>query len=155
MRFIVTFCFWLVTFSSVNAAVLNVIPTSGVAVELTIQQLDTLPQQEFVTKLPWLKDKHKYQGVKLSDIATMLGDESYRSATLHALNNYEADVPRTDIEQYHPVIVYRVDNQQMSVRDKGPYWLVYDLSRYPELNVIRYQAQMVWQLDEIRLNRDE
>ncbi|VFB10773.1 oxidoreductase molybdopterin binding subunit [Aeromonas salmonicida] len=34
----------------------------------------------------------------------------------------------------------------LTLRNKGPLWIIYPLSEYPELNKEVYHSRMVWQL---------
>ncbi|GAL28475.1 hypothetical protein JCM19239_1551 [Vibrio variabilis] len=38
----------------------------------------------------------------------------------------------------------------MSIRDKGPYWVIFPLSQYPEIDNTDYHSMMIWQLKEVR-----
>ncbi|MFQ1877342.1 hypothetical protein ACK36J_07910 [Aeromonas veronii] len=37
----------------------------------------------------------------------------------------------------------------MTLRNKGPLWIIYPLSDHPELNKELYHSRMVWQLTAI------
>ncbi|CAK2335628.1 hypothetical protein VCRA2119O147_300047 [Vibrio crassostreae] len=39
----------------------------------------------------------------------------------------------------------------MSVRDKGPYWLIYPLSSTPDIDNTDFHAKMIWQIRDIHL----
>ncbi|MDF5484596.1 oxidoreductase, partial [Vibrio parahaemolyticus] len=38
----------------------------------------------------------------------------------------------------------------IKVRNKGPFWVIYPLNFYSELNYNKYHAHMVWQVNEIK-----
>ncbi len=40
----------------------------------------------------------------------------------------------------------------MRVRDKGPFWLVYDLTTHPEIDEPMHYTLMVWQIKEIQIH---
>ncbi len=37
----------------------------------------------------------------------------------------------------------------MTPRDKGPIWMIYPISKFPELNTEMYSSSAIWQLTDI------
>jgi hypothetical protein len=57
-----------------------------------------------------------------------------------AINDYAIDIPLSDAVQGGPIVAYRLDGDTMSVRDKGPLWIVYPYDAnadYPPRSSIR------------------
>jgi len=42
-----------------------------------------------------------------------------------ALNDYTIEVPIADAKEWPTILALKADGENMSVRDKGPLWLVY------------------------------
>ena len=51
-----------------------------------------------------------------------------------------------------PIVATRMDSQPMSVRDRGPFWLMLPLSDRPELDEQEFHRFMIWQLEAIILD---
>jgi hypothetical protein len=76
-----------------------------------------------------------------------------KHVTLVALNDYKISVPNEDFKKYKPIIAIKQDGEFMSVRDKGPFWLIYPLSSKPDINNTDFHAKMIWQIRDIHLSR--
>ena len=68
---------------------------------------------------------------------------------LTSLNDYSVDVPAEDAEKYDVIVAYKQNGEYMRVRDKGPFWLVYPLDQYPELQNEQTATKMIWQMKAI------
>ncbi|CAG8998729.1 MAG: hypothetical protein CENE_00689 [Candidatus Celerinatantimonas neptuna] len=117
-------------------------------VDFTLAELKALPQYVFKTKNPWVSEPHKYRGPRLSAILKKVGAGSDR-LTLIALNDYQIDLNFKKIQKYHPILAWSDNGKIMSVRDRGPLWLMLPVFRYPELKDNQYNSYMVWQLRRI------
>ncbi|MEF2523418.1 molybdopterin-dependent oxidoreductase [Vibrio mimicus] len=121
---------------------------------LSLKELSTeLPQVTFTTQLPWLYGKHHFTGFKVSDLLNYLDQEQVRSVTFMALNDYAANISIEDINQHSPIVAYYMDGADMKIRDKGPFWLVYNLDQNPKLNDPIYYSHMVWQISHILIHK--
>lgn len=133
------------------SADLTVVGKDNVRYTVTLAQIESLPVESMTTDLPWATSASKFEGVSLQDIIAFLGLSAQDNVTFVALNNYQITIPFSDFERFSPIIAFKNNGQYMSIRSKGPYWLVYPLSRYPELDNTDYHAKMIWQLKEIHL----
>lgn len=52
---------------------------------------------------------------------------------------------------YDVILATTVDGKQLSVRDRGPLWVVYPTGDKPELRTPVFEARSVWQLKELRM----
>ncbi|CAE6930264.1 hypothetical protein ACOMICROBIO_EPCKBFOG_04379 [Vibrio sp. B1FLJ16] len=120
-------------------------------ISLTLEDIQSLPETTYITKLPWLKEKSEFTGIKLSTLLTEAYGSIPELIDIKGLNNYHSNISREDIINYQPILAYKKDKHYVKVRNKGPYWVVYPLNLYPELNRTKYHAQMVWQVNEITL----
>lgn len=145
------FTFLLVLFAfSVNSAQLSLVSNGITTNTLSDQDLSEFPQTEIATELPWLEGVTSFTGVQVSDIFEHIKMPIPKTMTFVALNDYQIEVVVEDIENYQPIIANRKNGKIMTVRDKGPFWLIFPLSQYPEINNTDYHAKMIWQLKEIR-----
>jgi hypothetical protein len=63
-----------------------------------------------------------------------------------ALNDYEIDIPLQDFEDYPVLFALKMNGQDLTVRDRGPIWIVYPRDDHAELRNERVNARWVWQL---------
>ena len=109
----------------------------------------------FTTSLPWFEGKKKFTGFTVTELLSHLGIEDAFSVSFIALNDYAASSQLKHIEQSQPIVAYQIDDKNMKVRNKGPYWLVFNLDQYPEIDTAAFHSQMVWQIDEILIHRTQ
>ncbi|AVH33375.1 oxidoreductase [Vibrio fluvialis] len=145
---------WLLLFSlHAVAADLTIKVGEQASQTLSLDQLQTvLPVNAFTTKLPWLPEPHTYTGFTITDLLDYLKISHATSVSLIALNDYVAKIEMADLRQYQPIVAYFMDGKPMRVRDKGPFWLVYDLTTHPEIDEPMHYTLMVWQIKEIQIH---
>jgi hypothetical protein len=151
-------CFFAFLLSSPYAIALSTDITlsahqaNGKKVELTVslEQIEQLPQTIITTQLPWINGQAAFKGVKLS---TLLEMHSIKPSLirLKALNDYTTEVTWQEMLQYEPIIAIKKDEQYLKIRDYGPFWLIFPLDQYTELQQTTYLAKMIWQLESIKV----
>lgn len=115
---------------------------------LTPAELEAMPQTTLVTDTPWTGENTEFTGVLLRDLLSALEvDGEVIHAT--ALNDYKVDLPRDDAMTYDVLVATRIDGERMSIRDKGPFWIIYPLSQSPDLLDLGAEDKMIWQLAEL------
>jgi len=113
--------------------------------DFDFDMLAELPVTQIVTHTPWTDGLVTFDGVLLSDFLTYCGITSgMLDAT--ALNDYSVVVPVSDAVAEGPILAYRRDGEVMSVRDKGPIWLIYPFDDNPDYRTEPIQARSIWQL---------
>jgi hypothetical protein len=120
--------------------------------QLSRTELQAMPATSYTTALPWIKGVSTFTGVELATLLKLTSGIIPDHVTLRALNDYSISINRQDMERYKPIVAYSRDGKPMKIRDKGPYWLIYSLSDFPELDNPQYHSQMIWQLDRIQLD---
>jgi hypothetical protein len=122
----------------------------GQQVTFDLEQLKQLPSDTFTLHTRWADREHEFHGPLLSAVLDQVG--AYGS-TLHmtALNDYSITIDRIHIDKYQPILAWKNDGQPMSVREKGPLWLLFPHDQYPELNEEFYTSKMIWQLSNIEI----
>jgi hypothetical protein len=111
--------------------------------------LEALPQKSFTTATPWYNQPVKFTGPLLSDVLKAAGA---KGSTLKAvaINDYKIQIPADDTR--HGVILARlVDDKPLSVRDRGPLFVVYPFDSAPELRNATYFGRSIWQLKSIEV----
>ncbi|MFV0934145.1 hypothetical protein [Pseudomonas jessenii] len=119
----------------------------------SLSDIENLPQTSITLELPesvGITGEHVWQGTPLSSLVALSGRKT-DSLKIAALNGYSVSVPANDIDRYNPTLVYRRDGMLISVREKGPFLLIYPFNKFPELNQQIYLNRLVWQINEITL----
>lgn len=119
------------------------------------QIISVFEPTSFTTMLPWFEDQKEFTGFKVTDLLAHLGINDAFSVSFIALNDYAASSQIKDINKYQPIIAYQIDKKNIKVRNKGPYWLVFNVGKYPETDNAVFHSQMVWQIDEILIHRNQ
>jgi hypothetical protein len=58
-------------------------------------------------------------------------------------------MPISDAADYPVILAIKENGQYMSVRERGPLWVVYPQDAFPEVGRREFLSRWVWQLAEI------
>ncbi|MGM9513048.1 molybdopterin-dependent oxidoreductase [Roseateles sp. DB2] len=119
-------------------------------VAFDMDMLAALPQRSITVNTPWYPAARKFTGPLLRDVLALAGARG-SSIEAHALNDYRVSIPMDDVLQ-HPVILARLmDDQPMSVRDKGPLFIIYPFDDDRRLRTSLYYSRCAWQLKALEI----
>jgi len=110
--------------------------------------LDSLPQHSFATSTIWTEGVDTYEGVLLADLLDALGATG-PNLLAKALNDYEISFPVADATAEGPLLAYRANGKPMSVREKGPIWMIFPYDDVEAFRTEQTYARSIWQLDRI------
>jgi hypothetical protein len=121
-------------------------------VQMTLSDLRSLPTTSFETTTLWTLESQVFSGVWL---ATLLDHHGITSGTVElvAVNEYRVEIPVRDIYPGGALLAYERNGEEMSLRDKGPLWLVYDWDDNPDYRTEIHYSRSIWQLDRIIVKR--
>ncbi|MDH2432915.1 molybdopterin-dependent oxidoreductase [Pokkaliibacter sp. MBI-7] len=134
-------------------SVLSITGTDARVHELSLSQLEAMPQVSYTTRLPEVpggETASTWQGVRLSELARLTGS-SAKTLTLWALDDYSVVIPATDLAAYEPIVALRRDGQLIPIESLGPMIVVYPLDDHQELLTQEYYNRTIWQLRSISL----
>ncbi len=117
-----------------------------------LAMLQAMGQVRVSTGSIWTDGTHDYTGVALSALVKYLNIGA-GTLTLHALNDYKADIPTAELEDNAPILAYDADGAPMPVRDKGPIWVLYPFDGDIKYRTDTVFSRSVWQLDRIDVLR--
>lgn len=122
----------------------------GATLELDRDMLAALPVTTFETSTIWTNGVHSFTGVALADLAQILGvTDGQFLAT--AINDYTVEIPLADATEGGPIIAYLMDGAQMSVREKGPLWVIYPYDADADYRSEVIYSRSIWQLDRLEI----
>lgn len=123
--------------------------TNGDGVALfDLDMLRALPADTFTTTTIWTNGPQQFKGVPLHALLAKLGASGQALRSI-AINAYEVQIPVSDAEKGGPIIAYELNGNPMSVRDKGPLWIVYPYDSDPRFRTEVVYSRSIWQLDQI------
>ena len=120
----------------------------GQRAALDMAMLEALAQRSFSTKTPWFKQPRKFTGPLLRDVLALVGAQG-TTMRISALNDYRIDVPVDDTQRFDVVLARMIDDKPISVRDKGPLFMIYPFDSDATLRTPLFYSRSVWQLKSI------
>lgn len=116
------------------------------------EMLEGFDSEAFTTTTIWTEGRHTFVGVPLVDLLAAVGAEG-SLLRASAINDYTVEIPVGDAVEGGPIVAYLMDDRPMSVRDKGPLWVVYPFDDVPEYQTETIYSRSIWQLDRIEVVR--
>ena len=116
----------------------------------SLADLDALEQESFETSTIWTDEAVTFSGVSLAFLLAESGVDG-QILSMTALNDYAIEMPIEQIGEKFPIIATRMNGKIMSVRDKGPYWIVYPYDSAAEFQTETIYARSVWQLNRLNV----
>lgn len=117
--------------------------------EFDVAMLEALPHTIVKTATPWTKGVATFEGVSLTDLLHAVGATG-KTIEASALNDYAANLSTADAAM-GAVIAYRLNGGYMSVREKGPLWIIYPFDSNPSLKSETIYSRCVWQLKSLKI----
>ena len=116
----------------------------------SMAMLEALPQHSFSTLTPWAQQPLQFSGPLLRDVLQTVGAQG-QQLVARALNDYSVQIPVQDALAYDMVVATRMNGQPMSVRQRGPLFVVYPFDSKTELKSPTYIERSIWQLRAIEV----
>lgn len=110
--------------------------------------LAALAQGAIKTGTPWHEGVQTFTGPLGSALAEAVGMTG-ETLQVTALNDYAAPVPVEDLRKLGVVLATHRNGEVMTVRDKGPLFIIYPFDVRPELKSEVYYNRSVWQIKSI------
>jgi hypothetical protein len=117
--------------------------------DLTREDLAAMPQVTVVTENDFADGMVSYRGPLVRDVLAKLGMDKLDTVRFMAANDYYVDIPTSDFRTYDAILAMEADGQPLSLRDRGPLWLMYPISDYAALRDPIYLRRLIWQVVRI------
>ena len=115
-----------------------------------MNMLAALPQHTFSTSTPWFAEPRLFTGPLLRDVLAAVGAQGETLSAV-ALNNFKIDIPASDAGQFQVIVARLLDGKPMSIRERGPLFIVYPYDTDIQLQSVRYYNRSAWQLRSIEV----
>ncbi|MDW5418048.1 hypothetical protein R6242_15895 [Iodobacter sp. CM08] len=132
-----------------NKIILSVSAKSGSNFELDDDALAKLPQKKMLVPTPWFSAEQTFEGPLLRDVLKLASIQN-GNIKLIALNDYAISIPASDAFQYDVIVARKRNGKLMTIRDKGPLFIMYPFQDHAELRVTEYFRRCSWQLRSIK-----
>ncbi|MFL4471601.1 molybdopterin-dependent oxidoreductase [Tateyamaria armeniaca] len=117
---------------------------------LSLAELDAMAQVTFTTTTIWTDGDVTFSGVPLKAVLARANKKG-SAVEMVALNDYKVAIPMATIEDTVPIIATRMNGEPISVRDKGPYWIVFPYDHDPKYRTETIHAFSIWQLNRLKV----
>lgn len=140
---------------SAQAAVRDTLKIHGpkVAREIILDD-DTLAAfgaEVLATRTSWTEGVVRFGGVPLAKALRAAGVAG-GSVRAIALNDYAVEVLADEAVAMDAFLARTMNGRALTVRDKGPFWMIFPWSARPELETASVRALSVWQLRELEIH---
>jgi hypothetical protein len=110
--------------------------------------LEQMGITEVNTATPWHSGAMRFEGVLLRAV---LGMVEARGDNLLAIayNEYSATLPASDAARYNVILAMKLNGEIMTLRDKGPLFIIYPFDNEKALQTDMTYIRSVWQLRRI------
>lgn len=107
-----------------------------------LQEMDPI---QIETTTIWTEGPQVFEGVLLSRLIDELGAGGSVIAA-SALNDYTVEIPLSDAVPDGPILAFAQNGAPLSVRDKGPLWVIYPYDSKAEYHSELIYARSIWQV---------
>ncbi len=102
------------------------------------------------TTTPWTDGVVQFEGILIRDLMKSVNAQgTVINAT--AVNEYSINIPFEDFQKYGVILAYKKNDKIMTLRDQGPFWVIYPWDDNPELKNELYHSRSIWQLKTINV----
>ena len=125
-------------------------PNHGKDAAFSMEMLEKLPQKSFITKTPWYPKAVTFTGPLLRDVLAAAG-ASGKQISARALDDYRTLLPMSDAQNFDVILARQIDGKSLSIREKGPLFIVFPYDSKPELQGQVYLDRSAWQLKSLTI----
>lgn len=112
--------------------------------------LENLGMQRLDTSTDWTDGVTTFKGPFVRDLLERLG-ASGTTIKATAANDYSVEIPVSDFLRYPVILALEMNGKRLTLRDKGPIWIVYPRDDHPELDDPLINSRWIWQLQRIEV----
>lgn len=121
------------------------VTNDGDAARFDRAMLEEIGMTSFTTATPWYDGLVTFEGVPMARLLQRVGAQGEAVRAI-ALNDYSTEIPIADFTRYDVLLALKRDGNYLTVRDKGPLFIVYPYDSDPALKSPRYYGRSAWQL---------
>lgn len=127
---------------------LSMTKADGETVRVSMKELMDLQATEINTSTQWTDGVQKFRGVAFDLLFDTYGLEA-ETVRVSALNDYNVMVPAEVLRNDGAILAYHLNDAEMSVREKGPFWVIFPYDADERFQTDTYWAYSVWQVKSV------
>lgn len=121
----------------------------GKVIELDASFLNKYSVYTLRMDTPWFPKNSLFEGYHFKDILKSLKVSEDKTISVIAYNDYAVDIPAKDVYDYDMILANRHNGAKMSLRNKGPFILLYPFNIHKELATAAFYTKCPWQIKKI------
>ncbi|MCL1479057.1 hypothetical protein MIH18_06995 [Marinobacter sp. M3C] len=132
--------------------------STGLVQSWSLGKVDALSQQRITTHSPFFPGTKTFSGPLLADLLAAAFSAEPKESTpikLIALNNYSIQTTFGKLKHADAIVATRKNDLPMSIRDRGPFWIILPLNKRPDLENENFYRLMIWQLSDIIIGESQ
>lgn len=122
--------------------------------EWALDDLDALEQVTIETRNNYVDTLTSFTGPRMQTVLEGLEYDEGSMIKATALNDYFVSIPASDFLLGDVILATRRDGELMSLRDKGPIWIIYQTEQYSEEttpSAAMIHNRLIWQLRRLEV----
>lgn len=112
--------------------------------------LEALPKRTTTASTPWYPQKTEFEGPLGAALLDLVG-ASGTVLKVTALNDYAVEIPLADLRKWPVILATKINGKPISVREKGPIFVIYPFDEEPSLYNELYFGRSAWQVKTIEV----
>jgi len=133
---------------SLAGGTLSMTKADGETVQVSLDELKELQATEINTSTQWTEGVQKFRGVAFDTLFDTYGLDA-KTVRVSALNDYNVMVPADVLRNDGAILAYHLNDAEMSVREKGPFWVIFPYDADARFQTDTYWAYSVWQVKSV------
>jgi hypothetical protein len=124
---------------------------AGQTAVLDRAMLDALPGRTTTTATPWYDGKVSFTGPLGSELLKLVGAHG-TMVKVTAVDDYSSEIPLQDFLDSPVIFADMLNAKPMSLRDKGPLFIIYPFDIRPDFYNEAYFGKSVWQIKALEVH---
>lgn len=120
-------------------------------IAFSLADLRSMEQRTIRTGNDFVDGIAEFRGPEAFALIDLIGRAGADRVRMTAWNDYSVEFGLEEIERYRPVLALSVNGRQLTMRDRGPVWLMFPVDEHDELQDPSFNNKMIWQLRTIEL----
>lgn len=120
-------------------------------IEFTRADLLAMEQRTIETGNDFVDGTAKFRGPLAASVVEMIGHAGAKKVTLTSVTDFSVTVDIAELKKYQAILALEMNGKALTLRTRGPIWLIYPMDLYPELSDPAFNSRLVWQLEVIEL----
>ncbi len=118
---------------------------------LSEADLLALPQVTIRTRTDYTDGVVEFIGPLARDAVAFIEIGTATTVHLVAANDYAIDITLSELFDYDVILAMQANGERLTMRDKGPIWIMYPLDDHEEMQDPVFNNRLIWQLTVMEL----